>query len=63
MTHQTEPVAWTQVPLERQRRLISLLGQLAYRYLAAARVEEGNAHDGGDIKTPGPGGQDTRRTP
>ena len=55
MTHQVDPVAWTQVPLERQRRLISLLGQLAYRHLAAARVEEGNTHDHGNFNPPGPG--------
>lgn len=63
MTHQAEPVAWTQVPLERRRRLITLLGQMAYRHLSAVRVEEGNTYDDHDINTPGPGEQGTRSTP
>jgi hypothetical protein len=66
MTHQSEPVAWTVIPQDHRRRLITRLSQMAYRQLKAAALVEGTFHDSYDIglcsgkqEDPGPSSRPT----
>jgi hypothetical protein len=42
---QSEPVAWTELPADCRRHLITRLSQLAYRQLRSAAGAEGALHD------------------
>ncbi len=49
MTEPLKPVIWTEVPVERQRRLIGLLSRLALRHMAPVPMTEGSTDESNNL--------------